>query len=208
MYGGWDYTYSQQLWFLQWSQPTIPATIATLLAQGQENQATLQWHLPSQPRTAATIQRSTDGVHWSRVGARLPGGLSLPFTDHAVAPGVQYAYRALVNAPGSSMVSSPVWVTVPTAVGDPVAGVAFGLSANGGASRAAGVSVRCALPMRAAARVVLLDVAGRIRDSRDLSDLSAGVHSVVLGRDLEYGMYFVQLTQGARKASLKSVVLR
>ena len=44
-------------------------------------------------------------------------------------------------------------------------------------------------------------------DSRNLSDLAAGVYPVELGRGLTSGMYFVRLVHGARSASLKAVVL-
>ena len=208
MYGGWDHSYSQQLWFLQWSQPTAPLAIATTDAQGHADRATLQWQLPSTPRSGVTIQRSTDGIHWTRVAARLPGGGSLPFTDRSVTSGASYAYRAIVNVPGKSMASAPSWITIPGNVGVETPGtVAFGLSSMGSPSRSGRAMVRCALPSRAAGRVDLLDVAGRVIDTRDLSIFAPGVHPIMLGRSLKSGMYFVRLVHGTRSATLKAIVL-
>ena len=209
MYGGWDHTYSQQLWFLQWSQPTQVAPIVTTQAVGLPGQASIQWQLPTRARSGATIQRSVDGMHWSSIGTRLPGGLQLPFVDRAVTPGALLAYRAVVATPGNSMASAPVWVTIPASVATPPATApAFALTATGDASLPGRIAVRCTLPARAIARVELVDVAGRLRDSRDLSSFGAGDHRVELGRALEAGVYFVRLASGDRRASLKSLVLR
>jgi hypothetical protein len=208
MYGGWDYTYSQQLWFLQWSTPSAPMAIASTGAQAQSDRATLQWQLPISAKTRVTIERSSDGTNWIRVGARLPNGLTLPFTDAAVAEGASYAWRAVVTTPGRSMASTPVWLTIPTASGVGSGPIDFGILPDARASRAGAIAVRCVLPARGAARVSLLDIAGRVRDRVDLTAAGPGGHRVELGRNLESGVFFVRLEAGRRNAVAKRVLLR
>src|SRR5262249_6441981 len=136
MYGGWDYTYSQQLWFLEWSQQTVAIPIANTQAQAFADHAALEWQLPAKARTSAMIQRSTDGVHWTNVGMRLPTGLMLPFADRGVAAGGNYAWRVVVAAPGKLMVSTPVSLTIPAPTDSPRDLVRFGLMPAGLASQA------------------------------------------------------------------------
>lgn len=208
MYGGWDWTYSQQLWFLQWSQPVEPLPVATQQAFATADRAVLQWQLPTRARPAALVQRSTDGVHWRPAGRMLPAGLTLPWSDRAVTPGESYAYRMLVSANGRSMASTPVWVTIPNANTGvtPPTSLAFALRAAGTASRSGAVALSCSIPAGASARLELLDVSGRVLDSRAWS--GAGERRVELGGGLAPGVYFARLTSGAHSASLKSVVLR
>ena len=205
MYGGWDYTYSQELWFLQWSQPTAPATILSTQADAFADHVTLGWQLPGATHASATIQRSTDGVTWKRVGMRFPNGLSLPFTDRGVSPGLHCAWRSVVAAPGNTMASAPVWLTIPAAA-PPSRPIAFGLRL-GAARRPGSIAVTCALPTAGPARVQLLDVAGRVRDARDLSGMK-GELPIELGRNLESGVFFARLEGMGRVARLKTVVLR
>lgn len=207
MYGGWDWTYSQQLWFLQWSKPVVPELVTTMQAFGVAGRAVLDWRLPARARAAALVQRSTDGVHWSPAGRLLPAGLELPWSDRAVTPGASYAYRALVSANGRSMASAPVWVTIPAAnAGVTPTAIAFALRSAGRASRHGTVALACATPEGASARLDLVDVSGRVLDSRTWSE--AGERRVELGAGLAPGMYFARLVSGARSASLKCVVLR
>jgi hypothetical protein len=206
MYGGWDYSYSQELWFLEWSQPVTTAVIANTHAEALSDRANLQWKLPGATRGNATIERSTDGVAWKRIGLRLPSGIDLPFTDRTVTPGRQYAWRSVVATPGKDMASAPVWLTIPTD-GPAPAPIAFGLFPAGAASQPGAIAVRCALPSRGRARVQLVDVAGRVRDTRDLSGMQGDLR-IELGRNLESGMFFVRLDGMGRTAGLKRVVLR
>ncbi len=206
MYGGWDWTYSQQLWFLQWAKPVAPAAVTTLQAFGTGDRAVLQWNLPERARPAALVQKSRDGVRWSPAGRLLPSGLSFGWSDRHVTPGASYAYRTVVTANGRSMASSPVWVTIPngsTGVTPPA--VAFTLRRSGSASRAGAVALACSIPDGAPARLDLLDVSGRVLDSRRWT--GAGERRVELGGGLAPGMYFARLASGSRSASLKCVVL-
>src|SRR5258708_5891399 len=104
------------------------------------------------------------------------------------------------------MSSDPAWLTMPVTGVAPTA-VAFGLRRAGTVSLGSLV-VLCSIPQRAPGRVVLLDVSGRLRDSRDLSAFGSGEHRVELGRGLEAGVYFARFTSGARTAAIKGIVLR
>jgi len=71
------------------------------------------------------------------------------------------------------------------------------------------LGVRFALPVGAAARLDLVDVAGRVMVSREVGPLGAGVHTVILaqGRHMSPGLYFVRLRQGANMKTVRVTVL-
>jgi hypothetical protein len=206
VYGGWDDTYSQELFFLQWSDPSAPAAIATASAQAQADRADFDWQLPTRARSTVTIERSDDNVHWHTVGDLLPGATDVAFSDRSVAAGHRYAWRAVVRAGGTRMASAATSLTIPGSSGVDSEPVAFGLRLAGG-FRPGSIAVSCALPRQAAGRLELFDVKGRVRAALDLSSLGAGEHRVELGQGLEAGIFFVRLSSGGRRATLKGVVL-
>jgi hypothetical protein len=65
------------------------------------------------------------------------------------------------------------------------------------------------LPSAAAARLELLDVAGRVRIARDVGTLGAGRHVVRLGGEgaVPSGIYWLRLTQGRRVLTARATVL-
>jgi len=206
LYGGWDTHYSQQLFFLQWSNPHVPQAIATSSAEAFPDRADFHWTLPVPPRTTATVQRSTDGVNWSTVADHLVPGNVLSFTDQNVTPGAQYAWRSIVQSGEIEMVSSTTWLTIPSPVGLGQGPPAFSLRLAEGLARSS-LGVWCSLPGNGSARVDLVDVMGRVRDSRDLSSLGVGRHRVTLGQNLESGVFFIRLMSGGERASVKGIVL-
>jgi hypothetical protein len=205
LYGGWAGTYSQQLYFLQWSDPSSPEVANLQSSEAVQNGFNLSWTLPEPVRSTITVERSVDGTNWSTVADQLSSGTSFAFADRTAQPGGTYAWRLVVRNGGTLMASAPVWLTSPTGVA-PKPAAAFGLRRVDTISHGS-IGVLCSLPQRAPGRVELLDVSGRLRDARDVSSLSAGQSRVDLGQDLEAGVYFVRLTSGAHTAALKGIVL-
>jgi len=66
------------------------------------------------------------------------------------------------------------------------------------------------LPGRQSAQLEMFDVAGRRRLVMDVADLRPGRHSIALARGgtPTNGIYMMELTQGARFATRKAVLLR
>jgi len=71
------------------------------------------------------------------------------------------------------------------------------------------LAVRFVLPLRAAARLELIDVAGRSVVSREVGTLEAGAHTVNLAEHarIRPGLYFVRLRQGANEQVRRVTVL-
>jgi hypothetical protein len=145
-------------------------------------------------------------VNWSTVADHLVPGNVLSFTDQNVTPGAQYAWRSIVQSGEIEMVSATTWLTIPSPVGLGQGPPAFSLRLAEGLARSS-LGVWCSLPGNGSARVDLVDVMGRVRDSRDLSSLGVGRHRVTLGQNLESGVFFIRLMSGGERASVKGIVL-
>lgn len=95
------------------------------------------------------------------------------------------------------------------AVGDPVP-IAFGIQALTPNPARGPFTVSFALAGGAAARVELFDLAGRCVATRAIESPRSGVQALTLHADrpLASGVYHVRLTQGARRATARAVVMR
>jgi hypothetical protein len=208
LYGGWDYSYDRDLWFLQWKDAPSTGVIATQSAQASANVAQLVWNSPSTIRNLAKVERSADGNVWTRVGTVLPTRTGrLEFADHGVAPEQTRAWRVRVDVAGKSLASNPAWLTMPGTTGIEPASVAFGVRPAGAASAPGAVAVECALPRAGNARVELLDVSGRRLDSKQLA-MAAGVQRIELGHDLPTGLFFVRFSAAPGVARTKVLKLQ
>jgi len=103
-----------------------------------------------------------------------------------------------------------MWTTGNTAVpGDsPLAFALKGVQPNPASGR--DLTVQFVLPMRAAARLDLFDVAGRSVVTRDVGVLGPGAHAVNLADQtpVRPGLYFVRLQQGAKEGVTRVAVLQ
>lgn len=77
-----------------------------------------------------------------------------------------------------------------------------------GASRAGSVTVEFALPDAGAARLELVDVAGRMVERADVGSLGPGRHAFTLGRELASGVYLVRLSHTTGTLHTKATVVR
>lgn len=75
-------------------------------------------------------------------------------------------------------------------------------------SRDGTVRVSFALPDAGSARLTLVDIAGRVIESRDVGTLGAGRHDLALGGNLTPGVYFVRLSHAQGQYQVKAVVAR
>jgi len=97
--------------------------------------------------------------------------------------------------------------TVGVGEGGPVAFALHGARPN--PARGNRLQVAFALPSGAAARIELLDVSGRQVRSRDVGSMGTGRHTVNLseGRSVAPGVYWVRLTQGANRKTMRVAVI-
>ena len=110
-----------------------------------------------------------------------------------------------VSPPGAGIVSSPA---EPAAAQPAIPSFALcGVHPN---PAARGAVVRFALPDAAPATLALFDISGRRMWSRDLGALASGEHHVLLGDGAWFppGLYLMRLTQGARTATARVVIVR
>lgn len=206
LYGGWSWTYEQDLWFLQWYTPTSNA-IATQSASAGNGAARLVWSTPGRSRNPARVERSTDGVNWTVVGTVLPtANGTMRFKDTGVASGTR-AWRVRSNVAGTTLTSAPVWLTIQGATDVPPA-PPVALSIRPVTSRPGSIGVLCALPRRGHASVELIDITGRRLDRVDLGVMEAGERQVALGTGLPAGLYFARLVSDAGTVSTKVATLR
>jgi len=206
LYGGWSTTYQQDLWFLQWYTPPSH-TIATESATIEDGAAHLGWSTPAPYRNVTRVERSVDGVTWSVVGAVLPSANgTMRFTDSGISAGQTRAWRVRSTIAGTTMTSTPVWLTLQSATGVPKTPVA--LSIRAAVSRPGTIGVMCALPRSGRASVELVDVTGRRLDRVDLGRIEAGERQVELGAGLPAGLYFARLVSDAGTVSIKIATMR
>jgi sugar lactone lactonase YvrE len=143
-----------------------------------------------------------------------PGTLLVATTDTGYVDPVQPGFTYKLSAVDEHGNESPFATLGPSGIVDvPGPALAFELDpvwpnpAAGGRS----LSARFTLPRAAAARLELVDVAGRRVAGRDVGGLGVGTHTVDLsdsgGRVLGAGVYFLRLVQGGEVAVRRMVVL-
>lgn len=151
--------------------------------------ATLRWFATG-GLERATVERSEAPGAWAALAEIEPDGTGyLSYEDEGLAPGGRYGYRLTWAEDGATRSGGEVWLDVPAAGAlsldrvqpNPVAGPA---------------RIAFTLPRSAAARLDVLDLAGRRVLARELTGLEAGPHTIVLdaAARLAPGVYLVRLT--------------
>lgn len=168
----------------------------------------LAWQTANEYRSQHFIvERSDDAVHFEPIGRVAAAGRSseeqtYTFDDNSPLVGRNYYRISEVNLEGQTDTHADI-VTV-TVAGEP--GVALLRCFPNPASTA--VSVRVQLPHDAPASAALLDLAGRLLRSWDLS-ASAGVQEQTFSlADIAAGSYLLRVQQGGLSAFRKVVVQR
>ena len=185
------------------SDPAATTSIALLAADASPDRVRLAWRVDGALAAATLYRRAAEGG-WLRRATLAPDATGrLAFDDTDVTPGARYGYRIGLEWSPAAIVGGEVWVVVPR-FGFALAGIRPN-PARDDATRVAFV-----LAGAGAARLQVLDIAGRIVRARALDGLGPGPHEIALdaGPRLAPGVYLVRLTEGPRSAAARAVIAR
>lgn len=148
---------------------------------------------------SVVVERRTSQTPWTPVSRIVVDGLgNVVFDDRSVSPGDRLCYR-LALPDGSR--SPETWVQVPIA-----RFALHGLAPNPGDGTR--LRVAFSLDVPGVARIELLDLAGRMMGSIEQA-FGAGEHVVApFSSAVGPGVYWLRLTEGQQRTSLKAAVVR
>src|SRR5205814_514689 len=152
----------------------------------------------------ATVERHIESGDWEQLATILPDGTGhLRYQDRAVTPGTRYAYRLSYSTGGVLEHSSEAWVNVPLLARFALAGAV----PNPAPGR--NLRVTFSLPSWQPARLELYDLTGRRVSMREVGTLGPGEHSLQLTADARFspGMYWLRLSQGAQRATVRIAIV-
>jgi hypothetical protein len=160
----------------------------------------LTWRSPE--TVFADVERAPVAGVWSRIGTATTDGTGrLVFEDRDVAAGSRYGYRLVALDAERTVLTTEVWVDVPSAL-------ALALEGARPDPSPGPLTVALTLPSDASASLELVDVAGRRVLARELGSLGPGRHTVRLDDRLAPGLYFLVLRQSGRAVTTRAAVLR
>ena len=180
---------------------TVPVEAALVSADAEPGLVRLRWYTTRAASGRWTVARAGEDAAWRPLGEAAADGTDyVGFEDRSVTAGQRYGYR-LETPEGATF--GETWVDVPGAAGFALLGVRPQPAGPGD------LRVAFSLAEAGPVRLELFDAGGRCVRSRDLGRLEAGAHQASLERGTRVGagIYFVRLTQGARSASRRAVVL-
>ncbi len=163
----------------------------------------LTWKADGLPGFSATVQRRTAETAWADLGAVAADAEGLlRYEDRTVARGGRYGYRLAWRDGSIVRTSAEVWQDMPL----------LPLLLRGATPNPAlhGLRVSFWLPDRAAAKLELLDVAGRRVTSLGVGGLGPGPHEIDLDPKgaIPPGVYLLRLTRGHDVLTNRICVLR
>lgn len=164
----------------------------------------LTWFSAGNSGMVANVYRRTETTGWSRLGQITTDGAGyLTFDDATVEDGQRYAYRLGIVEPGDlETLLEEDWV-------EPLA-VAFTLTGHiTNPSTGGRVTLTLSLPSGASAEIRLVDVSGRLVESRHVDANGGGERAVEFGggQHLRPGVYLVNGRSGGAQFSRRVVVL-
>ena len=179
----------------------VPVEASLVSADAEPGLVRLRWYTTQAAAGRWTVARAGDDAAWQPLGEAAAEGTDyLGFEDRSVTAGRRYGYR-LETPDGAAF--GETWVDVPGAAGFALLGIRPQPAGPGD------LKVAFSLAEAGSVRLELFDAGGRCVRSRNLGRLEAGAHEASLERDTRIGagIYFARLTQGARRASMRVVVL-
>jgi len=185
--------------------PAPPEQLTASYAGGQTN---LQWDANTENDLGSyRVYRGTSADFSPAPGNRIATVVDPGYADVGPA-GSYYKVSAVdVNNNESDYALITPDATVGVGEGGPVAFALHGARPN--PARGNGLHIAFALSSGAAARIELLDVSGRQVRSRDVGSMGTGRHTVNLseGRAVAPGVYWVRLSQGANRKTMRVAVI-
>jgi hypothetical protein len=181
-----------------------PTQVALASVSATSDRVALTWHAAAAGPITVEVQRRTETGEWATLGETgVTGTGQVEWVDMQVTAGARYQYRLALREAGSLRYAGETWVDVPTTL-------ALAIERIGPNPAGSDARVTFTLPAGGAAQLDLLDVAGRIVESRDVSSLGPGRHVVALSRDarLAAGVYVLRLSQDGRTVSDRVSVVR
>ena len=178
--------------------------ISVVGAEARDGTISLTWSYTAGHALVARVFRSSGGGMWQPIGQAIPRAPNrLTYADRNVVPGSRYGYRLAIQEGGIQGYFGEVWAEVPKTL-------SFGLEVAQPNPSSGNLTVSVTLPISAAARLELHDIAGRRVLVRDIGGLGVGRHVLVLGeaRGLQSGLYVVRLAQGGHMASTRAIIIR
>jgi len=180
----------------------VPVKLAEGTAETEPGRVRLVWRGAEASATEARVQRRGGrGGEWQVLGVPTPRGRDeLAYDDLTAEAGASYDYR-LVR--GAEVLSEEISVQVPAAAVFALAG------ATPNPSLARELTVAFSLTGSGPASLEVLDLAGRREYARALSGLAPGHHALPLAEaSLPPGVHWLRLSEGARSAHARMVVVR
>lgn len=180
-----------------------PVAVSFSRAGFGDGRVSLEWWLPGSSGLEFAVERAAAAGAWSAIGrASVAGTGYLRFEDGGARPGSRYGYRLVRGSGDSAEMLGETWIDVPAAL-------AFGIHGVTPNPGGAPFSVRFTLIGREPATVELVDVSGRRLASAAIAAPAPGPGTVTLGTvgALAKGVYFMRLSQGARRDVRRVVVL-
>ncbi len=176
------------------SNGVVPALSSLRSIEADGDRVTVEWLIEG--ALSVNVERSADGTGWEFAGpATEVASGAFRFVDEQVVAGASYAYRP-VFAGGHG---DAAWVSVPAAL-------ALGVRVPQGNPARGVVTLECALPASAPARLLVHDVSGRLVEERHLE--GGGRRSVAWdSRSRAAGVYLVTLEQAGMVSRRKVTVL-
>lgn len=183
-----------------------PVAVSLALVRGaaEPDLITLEWRTSEPASFAATLERSEREGEWRALATLSPDGEgALRYEDRDVGPGRRYGYRLSWAEGGTRLTSEEVWLETPP----PLRLALHGFTPN---PSPAAASVAFTLAEAGAARLELLDVAGRRVAAHEVGELGAGRHTLRLDSrgPLAPGLYLLRLATPERTLTARGVVVR
>lgn len=181
----------------------VAAEASLVSAIVEDGRVRIRWQAAVAAGTPARIERDA-GAGWVAIAeTSFDGTGSLVFEDRGVVAGGRYRYRLVLD--GGAFTGAEASVEIPRAVAE----LAIARLAPNPASGP--VRVELALPSgRGEARLELIDLAGRVIESRTLAVSAGGSQVVTLGAgaSLPPGLYHVRITQGHASRTRSLAIVR
>ncbi|MCC6653398.1 MAG: hypothetical protein IT348_19760, partial [Candidatus Eisenbacteria bacterium] len=189
----------------QWNPDGVtPTWLALSSFEAAPEYARLEWFAAAAAYAEGVVERREPDGEWSELGvAPATSDGRFTFVDRTVAAGARYAYRLGVAQEGVMRWSAESWLDVPVRTRLALAGTWPNPVTNE-------LRVSFSLAGLGAARLELLDVAGRFVKAWPLAGARAGAHVRTLERDgaLAPGVYLLRLTEGRASVARRVTLVR